>query len=67
MYDYIYACDMIGAISVNADPFGEGDATRLITRVNCSGSESTLLDCSSSDFVGASCPTAGVVCQGNIF
>ena len=54
-----------GAIGVVADPFGEGDATRLVTNVNCSGSESTLLDCSRSDFVGVTCPTAGVVCQGS--
>ena len=58
---------MLGATGVNADPFGEGDAARLITRVNCSGSESTLLECSRSEFVGVTCPTAGVICQGNKF
>lgn len=55
---------LLGAIGVNADPFSEGDAARLITRVNCSGSEATLLECSRSEFVGVTCPTAGVVCQG---
>lgn len=50
---------------MTADPFGEGDATRLVTNVNCSGSESTLLDCGRIDFVGVTCPTAGVVCQGS--
>ena len=56
----------LGAIGVTADPFGEGDATRLVTNVNCSGSESTLLDCDRTDFVGVTCPTVGVVCQGSL-
>ena len=50
---------------MNADPFGEGRTPRLLTNVNCSGSESTLLDCGRTDFIGVTCPTAGVVCQGN--
>ena len=50
---------------MNADPFGEGDTTRLITNVNCSGSESSILECSRTKFVGVTCPTVGVVCQGN--
>ena len=50
---------------MNADPFGEGITPRLLTNVNCSGSESTLLDCGGTDFIGVTCPTAGVVCQGN--
>ena len=50
---------------MNADPFGEGDATRLLTNLNCSGSESTLLDCGRNEFIGVTCPTAGVVCQGS--
>ena len=54
-----------GAIGITADPFGEGDAPRLVTNVNCSGSESTLLECGRTDFVGVTCPTAGVVCQGS--
>ena len=62
------SCDSIqltGAIGVTADPFGEGDATRLVTNVNCSGSESTILDCGRTDFVGVTCQTVGVICQGN--
>ena len=50
---------------MNADPFGEGRTPRLLTNVNCSGSESTLLDCGRTNFSGVTCPTAGVVCQGN--
>ena len=56
---------LTGAISLNADPFGEGDATRLLTNVECSSSESSLLDCGRTNFVGITCPTAGVVCQGS--
>ena len=51
---------------MNADPFGEGSVSRLLTSVNCSGSESTLLDCGRTNFNGITCPTAGVVCQGNL-
>ena len=56
---------LTGAIGVISDPFGEGDATRLLTNVECSSNESTLLDCGRTNFVGITCPTAGVVCQGN--
>lgn len=62
---YCVALITPGATGVNADPFGEGDATRLLTNVNCSGSESTLLDCGRNEFIGVTCPTAGVVCQGS--
>ena len=51
---------------MNADPFGEGSVSRLLTSVNCSGSESTLLDCGRTDFDGVTCPTAGIVCQGSL-
>ena len=51
---------------MNADPFGEGSVSRLLTNVNCSGSESTLLGCGRTDFNSVTCPTAGVVCQGNL-
>ena len=54
-----------GAIGVNADPFGEGRTPRLLTNVNCTGSESNLLDCGWTDFIGVTCAVAGVVCQGN--
>ena len=50
---------------MNADPFGEGRTPRLLTSVNCSGSESTILNCGRTNFNGVTCPTAGVVCQGN--
>ena len=53
-----------GAIGVNADPFREGNIQRLLMNVTCSGSEGTLLECSRNEFVGVTCPTAGVVCQG---
>ena len=49
---------------MNADPFGEGRTPRLLTSVNCSGSESTILNCGRTNFNGVTCPTAGVVCQG---
>ena len=52
---------------MNADPFGEGIAPRLLSNISCSGSESSLLDCTKTGFNGVTCPTAGVVCQGKMF
>ncbi len=59
---YIY-CFCSGAIAVNADSFSEGNADRVYTNINCSGTEGRLVDCSLSPFSGVSCATVGVVCQ----
>ena len=49
---------------MNADTFREGVAARLFTEVQCSGNESSILECGRTEFAGTSCPTSGVVCQG---
>ena len=56
-----------GAINVSApDYFNEGVSPGLLTSVNCSGSEESILECGHlSSSVGLFCNTAGVVCQGS--
>lgn len=49
---------------MSADPFSEGDAERFLTRVNCDGDELNLFQCDYEAFVGSSCTTSGVICQG---
>ena len=54
----------IGAVAVSAEPFGEGVASILLSIVNCVGTESELMDCQTSRYMGGVCPTSGVACQG---
>ena len=49
---------------MSAEPFGEGSAPRLLTNVNCQGSEDNVLDCDGTVSDGSSCITSGVACQG---
>ena len=78
---YLYLCPVIysytsnqtlsclinpGAIAVGSQFFGEGTRPILITNINCSGTEQSLLNCMHNN--GSTCTTerddAGVVCQG---
>ena len=55
----------LGSVGITADDFfSEGTNSALLTNINCSGSESVILDCSHDDNRGHFCHTAGVVCQG---
>ena len=55
-----------GAIAVGSQLFGEGTRPIVITNINCSGTEQSLLNCMHN--TGSTCTTerddAGVVCQG---
>lgn len=48
-----------------ADLFSEGIASQHFMGINCSGNETSLLECGSIPFSGINCPTSGVICQGN--
>ena len=65
MEDVLSICT-IGAVSVSApDYFSEGQSPGRMTSVNCSGTESTILECDHvTSIIGLSCNTAGVICQG---
>ena len=56
----------LGAIAVRSQLFGEETLPMLITNINCSGTEQSLLNCIHD--TGSTCTTerddAGVVCQG---
>ena len=58
-----------GAVSVNAhDYFSEGLGLNLVSNVNCSGTETEILDCAHITATRAdTCDTAGVVCQGMLY
>ena len=62
----IYCCFISGAVSVTAhEYFSEGLGPNLVSNVNCSGTETEILDCAHiTDTRGYTCDTAGVVCQG---
>ena len=53
---------------MSADIFSEGETPRLISMANCTGTESSLLDCMGVvSGTSLSCPTSGVICQeGNL-
>ena len=56
----------IGAIGVNArDYFSEGHSSGRVNSINCTGTETEILECDhvTSDR-GLGCDAAGVVCQG---
>ena len=53
-----------GAVPVSAEPFGEGSASRLLSRADCVGNESSLLQCPTTPYSGGGCVTSGVACQG---
>ena len=58
---------LLGAINVSADIFNEGRVPSLVSMVNCTGSETSILDCTgvvTTTGSGFSCPTSGVICQG---
>ena len=57
---------LVGAISVSApDYFSEGLSSGRVNSINCTGTETKILECDhvTSDR-GLRCDTAGVVCQG---
>jgi len=53
-----------GAVAVSAETFGEGSASRLLSRADCVGNESSLLQCPTTQYSGGGCVTSGVACQG---
>ena len=63
---YIMHIYQLGAIAVGSQLFGEETLPILITNINCSGTEQSLLNCIHD--AGSTCTTerddAGVVCQG---
>lgn len=63
---HVHAC-IAGAVAVSNAFFGQGNGPILISRVQCSGSESSLLDCYWSASATSSCShaeDAGVTCLG---
>lgn len=67
---YVYTVHTYaGAINVSAPThFSEGVSPGLLTGVNCSGSETEILDCGHvTSSRGLLCDTAGVVCQGMFY
>ena len=65
---FTYMILISGAVSVSApEYFSEGLSSGHLNSVNCSGTETQILECYhlSSDH-GFSCDSAGVVCQGNM-
>ena len=57
---------IIGAVNISADDyFSEGLNSAFLTYINCSGTESSILNCNYTyDSRGHICGTAGIVCQG---
>lgn len=53
-----------GALAVDADLFHEGLIPQLLTSINCTGEEASLLECEGVPFDGVNCATSGVICQG---
>ena len=54
---------------MSADIFDEGVVPSLVSMVNCTGSETSILDCTgvvTTTGSGFSCPTSGVICQGTV-
>ena len=65
----IAMCMSAGVVPFNAAHFGAGIGPIYLDNVECSGSESRLIDCLYSSFVSCSrghSEDAGVRCQGNI-
>jgi len=60
--NFCFVCK--GAVAVSAETFGEGSASRLLSRADCVGNESTLLQCPTTQYSGGGCVTSGVACQG---
>ena len=57
-----------GAVALPGSAFSDGSLPLLLSSVNCSGSENSLLQCNySKDLTGClrSIDAAGVICQGN--
>ena len=54
-----------GAVGVSApDYFSDGLSQGSITNVNCTGTETNILDCGHQNDSPDTCNSAGVVCQG---
>ena len=63
--NFCFMCHLCkGAVAVSAETFGEGSASRLLSRADCVGNESTLLQCPTTQYLGGGCMTSGVACQG---
>ena len=49
------------------DYFSEGQSPGRMTSVNCSGAETSIIECDHlTSNIGLSCNSAGVICQGII-
>ena len=58
---------IVGAIAVNDSIFGEATSGTVVYGVNCTGSETTIMDCPHNTGDLSQCNAdAGVFCQGKI-
>ena len=67
-FTFLFPPPSPGALALPGSAFSDGSLPLLLSSVNCSGSEGTLLRCNySTDLTGClrSTNAAGVICQGN--
>ena len=56
----------LGAIGVSSGVFGDDRDSSVLFGVDCSGNETEILSCSSSDYGDVAYHSASVICQGQL-
>lgn len=65
--DLNYSFFSIGAVAFSSAYFGSSTGPVYLDDVDCSSSESVLIDCPHSSLISCSYGNAGVRCQGTLY